>query len=319
MAIHEDVPGLEATVRCRGQPLQEHDDPDDHDNDDAGACPTATKYIECVDDAEFGVYVQATPDYAWGYRDHVLVAGLYIDGKRVRGEVIRSKDAKHNGYAHRHIKGWETCSSSTGEWSLRKFRFASVKTIDDAHKDRVENDIKIAKGLGTIEVKFNRAIEYGPCHSYNSHEIPSGALELAEKSLKGKAVSHGTSYGAREAIHAPRYVDARNLIEDNGPILILKFMYRSRDALKRELIIPRSPSRSPTFENLTQAERDRLARERLNELREQKVKREDRNPMIKREIGEVVDLTEDPPAPRPTKKSRLEDGREVDVVDLTDD
>lgn len=41
--------------------------------------------------------------------------------------------------------------------------------------------------------------------------------------------------------------------------------------------------------------------------------------MIKREIGEVFDLTEDAPAPRPTKKSRLRDGTEVDVVDLTDD
>ncbi|KAH8156483.1 hypothetical protein CIB48_g11764 [Xylaria polymorpha] len=95
-------------------------------------------------------------------------------------------------------------------------------------------------------------------------------------------------------------------------------MYRSRDALKRELIIPRSPSRSPALENLTPAERDRLARERLGELRKMKMKREGGTPTIKREFGEVVDLTKDPPKPRATKKTRLEDGRQVDLIDLTD-
>ncbi|KAI0107095.1 hypothetical protein GGR51DRAFT_559780 [Nemania sp. FL0031] len=302
MAIHPDVPGIEATVRCAGLPLPEHEDPDGHENDDVPACPSATKYIECVDDAEFDICIKVGPTYSWGYRNHILIANTFVDGKRVVGMVIRSKYATADGYSTTLIQGQETYS------------------IDDAQKERLEEDIKLAKGLGTIEVKFTRAIQHGDRYRKSpGHESISGALELAEKSLKGKAVSHSTSYGAKKAINPPHSVHAPDIPEDNGPILILKFMYRSRDALKRELIIPRSPSRSPTFENLSQVERDRLARERLNDLRERKVKQEGKKPCIKFEFGEVVDLTEDPPAPRPTKKARLDDGREVNVVDLTDD
>ncbi|KAI0532239.1 hypothetical protein GGR58DRAFT_507661 [Xylaria digitata] len=339
MAINDDVPGIEVTVRCHERPLHELDDPNAHDNDDPVACPTTSKYIECVDNTEFDVSIVIDSSYAWGYRNHVLIADTYVDGERIRGSVIRGKETDFDGLAIRQIKGQEVCNSS-GTWSLRRFKFAPVKTIDDARKDRVESDLKVAKSLGTIEVKFTRAIEYGPGTSRRIHNAREGTFELAEKSLKGKAVSHGTSYGVCEAISMPTWVDARDIVEDNGPILVYKFMYRSKgivnstnletqkvlvllltnsaDALKRELIIPRSPSRSPTLENMTSAERDRLARERLNELREQKIKRENRDPLIKRELGEILDLTQDPPAPRPTKKSRL-GGKEVYVIDLTDD
>lgn len=52
---------------------------------------------------------------------------------------------------------------------------------------------------------------------------------------------------------------------------------------------------------------------------EQKLKREDGKRLIKREFGETFDLTQDLPAALRTKKSKLQDGREVDVVDLTDE
>lgn len=319
MAIHEDVPGVEVTVRCHERPLRELEDPNAQD-DDAPACPTMSKYVECVDDTEFDVSIIVGPDYAWGYRNHVLVASLYIDGEYVRGVVTRSKDVSYGIHGKPlTIRGAEARNAMTGLWTLSKFKFAAVKTIDDAPKERVEKDLKTAKDLGTIEVKFTRAIEHGPGYHNYSDDVQSRSFELAEKSLKGKAVSHGTSYGNTETVRTPRYVDARNIPEDNGPILVFRFMYRSKDALRRELIIPRSPSHSPAFENLTPAERDRLARERLNELRGKKIKREDGRVVIKREFGEILDLTQDPPAPRPTKKSRLQTGVEVDVIDLTDD
>ncbi|KAJ2989852.1 hypothetical protein NUW58_g3256 [Xylaria curta] len=286
MAIHDDVPGLEVTVQCHRRPLPELEDPNSHDNDDAVACPLTTKYIECVDDTEFDIVVNVNSDYEWGYRNHVLLAATFVDGKRIREPMIRSSSVKgYDGRITRVIAGQEVREDATSLWSVRKFKFAAVKTIDDAQKERVESDLQVAKSLGTIEVRFSRAIEYGLIQSRAIDNSGPRSFELAEKSLKGKAVSH--------------------------------------DALKRELIIPRSPSRSPTLANLTAAERDRLARERLNELRnfdhEKNVKRENKNTIIKREIGEVLDLTQDPPAPRPSKKSRLQDGREVDVIDLTDD
>ncbi|KAI1296315.1 hypothetical protein F5Y03DRAFT_398843 [Xylaria venustula] len=323
MAIHDDVPGIEVTVRCDKLPLPEFDDPNAHvdDDDDASPCPSTTKYIECVDDAEFDISIAVDSDYHWGYRDHILVAKTYIDGESVRGDVINSKHTKFGLPEVRIVKGKEVQHYGSGIWSIRRCKFAAVKTIDDARKERVQSDLKIAKDLGTIEVRFTRALDAGiSVTSYGgATNIKGDAFELAEKSLKGKAVSHGASYGICEAIPTPKWVCTRELEEDNGPIVIFKFIYRSREALKRELIIPRSPPRSPTLEDLTPAERDRLARERLNELRGNKIKSENGSSLIKREFGEVFDLTQGPPLPRPLKKSRLQDGREVDVVDLTDD
>ncbi|KAI0485557.1 hypothetical protein F4859DRAFT_387522 [Xylaria cf. heliscus] len=316
MAIHNDVPGLEATVRCNQEPLQELEDPYAHDDNDAAACPLTTKYIECVDNAEFDVTIEVSPDYQWGYRNHILVASTYVDGKRIRGIIIRSTETDNGRRFKTHCKGREVFSSNTGLWSLRKFKFTVVKTIDDTQKERVERDLKVAKNLGIIEVRFARSIEYGPISYHGTNDVRSGAFELSEKSIKGEGVSHGTSYGDCQTIVAPTFYDIRDIVEDNGPILIIRFVYRSRDALKRELIIPRSPS--PTLENLTPAERDRLARERLDELREIKIKREGRNPTIKREFGEVIDLTTDLPAPRATKRAHLQDGTQVDLIDLTE-
>ncbi|KAI1753762.1 hypothetical protein F4782DRAFT_495568 [Xylaria castorea] len=315
MAIHSDVPGLEVTVRCNEEPLHELEDPNAHDSNDASACPLTTKYIECVDDTEFDITVKVSSNYKWGYRNHVLVSNTYVDGNYVQGHIIRSPGTD---CGHKYcVKGQEMLSSSTGLWFIRKFKFTTVKTVDDTQKERVERDLKVAKKLGTIEVQFYRKIEYGPIPYSGTSDAKLGALELAEKSIKGEGISHGTSYGGRETVRTPVFYDVRKIAEDDGPILIIRFVYRSRDALKRELIIPRSPS--PTLENLTPAERDRLARERLDELREMKVKRENMNPTIKREFGEIIDLTEDAPARPAIKKTRLENGTQVHLIDLTED
>ncbi|TRX92701.1 hypothetical protein FHL15_006375 [Xylaria flabelliformis] len=315
MAIHDDVPGLEVTVRCNEEPLHELEDPNAHDSNDAATYPSITKYIECVDDAEFDVTIEVSSDYQWGYRNHVLVAYIYVDGKYIRGVIISSQDTCYGRPFNYCVKGPEF-PSSTDSWVLRKFKFTAVKTVDDTQKERVERDMKVAKDLGLIEIKFYRKILCGSITYNGASHTKSGALELAEKSIKGGGISHGTSYGRRETIKKPKAYDVSSIAEDAGPILIMKFLYRSRDALKRELIIPRSPS--PTFENLTPAERDRLARERLDELREMKIKRENLNPTIKREFGETIDLTEVAPELPSMKKTRLKDGRQVDLIDLTE-
>ncbi|KAI1179570.1 hypothetical protein F4777DRAFT_436034 [Nemania sp. FL0916] len=319
MAINDDVPGLKAVVWCGIRQLPELEDPHAEENNGESACPQTTKYIECLDDAEFQVSVSVTPDYNWNYRNHILVIKVYVDGELATSYVLRDSRIYGDGQSTCNFKGRNTYSATTGQWSLNRFKFSPIKTVDDTRKERVETDIKAAKGLGTIEVQFTRAIDRGQTYNDNPHKIRPKAFELAEKSLKGKAISHGTSYGAAVPIRTPNFVDARDLPEDNGPILAIKFMYRSRAALQRELILPRSRSPSPTIDNLTADERDRLARERLRELRAMKTKQEKREPLVKRELDKIVDPTDAPVRFRPTKKIRLGDGRKVDVVDLTDD
>ncbi|KAI1811726.1 hypothetical protein GGS20DRAFT_561775 [Poronia punctata] len=316
MAITKDVSGIEVTVRCNQQALHEYKCPNAQDDDDEASCPTAAQYIECIDNTEFDIFIQVDRNYAWGYRNHVLVANTYVDGKPIHGSIIRDPKARHRNVETRLIRGEEVGSKWSSTWTLRKFKFAVVKTLDDATKERIEKDRRTAEGLGTIEVRFTRTIETGLAATSNREGkgVNQKEFELAEKSLKGRAVSHGTTYDACEAIRPPTYVSTNNIEEDQGPIAIFRFLYRSREALKRELIIPRSPSLSPTIANLTPAERDRLARERLDELRNVKVKHEETRRLIKREFGEVFDLTQDKPAD-PTPKR----GRHREVIDLTDD
>lgn len=86
----------------------------------------------------------------------------------------------------------------------------------------------------------------------------------------------------------PRWVNTSIIVEDGGnPIAIFRFYYRSKgnlalissplhtglhiiDSLKRTMVIPRTPPRSPTppvqFQDLSEAERDQMARDRFEEL-----------------------------------------------------
>lgn len=63
--------------------------------------------------------------------------------------------------------------------------------VDEAQHERVKSDMKVAKKLGIIEVKVMRGIVGGEV-STRPGNIRNNKFELSEKSLKGKAVSHGT-------------------------------------------------------------------------------------------------------------------------------
>lgn len=69
-----------------------------------------------------------------------------------------------------------------------------VDAVDDAKKERVKSDLKHAQDLGLIEVRVKRGISHG--NSYHGPPAPHKAdekLEFAEKSLKGKAISHAAT------------------------------------------------------------------------------------------------------------------------------
>ncbi|GKT49993.1 uncharacterized protein ColSpa_10174 [Colletotrichum spaethianum] len=108
-------------------------------------------------------------------------------------------------------------------------------------------------------------------------------------------------------------------LNNRNPIAAYTFKYRSRDALHKELVIPRSPSPGP-IDGMSEAEIRRLAVERLDDINNNRgspaVKQEDGRPIIKREYAEIVDLTEEP-VKRKWKKVKIEGNRVA--IDLTDD
>ncbi|KAH6656587.1 hypothetical protein BKA67DRAFT_159856 [Truncatella angustata] len=310
--FNEDIPGVEVGVQINGANVQEYDAPDAGDEDEN--TPTLTKYVECIDQALFGVMLQIHGDYDWDEMPHCLSLNLHVDGHFIMGKIFRKGDLLPV-----IVKGREEPEPGTDNWLLHRLQFTSIKTVDDAKKDRVEKDIKLANNLGIIEVRVERGTDLGRS-SYKGAQVANKKFELAEKSLKGKAVSHGTSLGAVQQTSKPNYIKFERLNEDDGPIAKFRFLYRSRDALKRELIIPRSPTPPPpAFAALTEADMRRLARERFEQLRDNNVKKESSRP-IKREFGEVFDLTRDEtPRGRKGKMTRLASGQRVEVINLSDD
>lgn len=69
--------------------------------------------------------------------------------------------------------------------------------VDDADKKRVASDLKVAQNLGLIRVSVRRVVrkEGGkdPTSSLRDPRLGTHGTSLAEKALKGKAVSHRTA------------------------------------------------------------------------------------------------------------------------------
>ncbi|KAI0837300.1 hypothetical protein F5Y06DRAFT_304721 [Hypoxylon sp. FL0890] len=349
MAIITEFPGAEVTVHVGGKVALEYDDPETSDrqqkqNKNVGT-KVCCKYIECKDDAPFSIHLKVTDKYKWGHRNHSLNIANSLDGKWARSVFCREwntilGDWKRD-VTHRITK------NDGGQFVEQGFKFTSITTVEEADKNQFKNDLRRLEQIGTIEVKFYRVIESGgEGEDFRPPNTTPIDLEVAETALKGKAISHGTGFSAPSQVRrAPRYVGSTSLPEDNGPIAIFRFLYRSQEALIQEGIIPRPPKKRDTknatpaaLVGLTEEEIQALAMERLQEKqatsslkRKREKKEEDVKDIkdikdikdvkdvkdekdVKHENNEVIDLTT---PPRPYKKAKMAKGREV--IDLDDD
>ncbi|KAI0480143.1 hypothetical protein GGR56DRAFT_624735 [Xylariaceae sp. FL0804] len=219
----------------------------------------------------------------------------------------------------------------TQHWKIQKCKFSAIKIVDDSVKERIENDKKAAQNLGQIIIQVERVIEARPLRRLEAREEedarrpanPDEAFELAEKSLKGQAISHSSSWSVGRCIPPPTIYKAEPIAEDDGPIAEYRFYYKSREALKQAMIIPRTPSpplasstdSSQGVQNMSREELERLAQERLEQIRRDREGiKEEHKPRIKRELDELVDLTSDDAGERHGKRRK-----EADFVDLTED
>ncbi|RYP58418.1 hypothetical protein DL769_008957 [Monosporascus sp. CRB-8-3] len=329
MAIIDGLRGVDVTIRVDGQTATEYADPDAPAAGDTGGCKTSSQYIECRDKAKFTIHLKVTKDYAWGHRNHSLNIGIFIDGEYAKGELCREGDTLFQPWecdvGHRTVRLGGNQPGQQDRYVAQAFEFSGIKKVDDAPDERVVNEVSKARKLGMIEIKFFRCIESGGA-DIAPQQSREQSTEFASKALKGKATSHMTSYSPPTPTTAPRYIKCNNLRADNGPIAIFRFIYRSKEGLIAEAIIPRAPrARSVTLVGLSEEQIRALATEALERRSvkpepgvKQEVKQEPRG--IKRESGqgETVDLTGegDPPA-RPYKVAKTATGEEV--IDLLDD
>ncbi|KAI0115766.1 hypothetical protein GGR51DRAFT_575599 [Nemania sp. FL0031] len=337
MAVLDEVPGIEVTIQINGQNVTEYDSPQalesDHHDLDSG-CPTISKYVEAIDDTEFSIKVTVDDDiYAWENIDHVLLATVEIDGIWVNSRFLQLGEKTWV------IQGSEWYSEESQQWYVEKVKFSAIKTEDNCDAEQIKKDIETVKNTGLIHVELERHVleneiesevesEFEPESEPESESeleplVDTNTLTVAEKALKGKAISHSTCFSDNEVIMEYNRWSSHRAEEDSGPIAIFRFMYRSKEGLKQELVIPRTPSPSPpaltsskssskSVDDMTVAELRRLAQERLDQINWAKEAKSRDKSTIKREVSEVVDVDEEAAKARTAKRPAV-------TIDLTDD
>lgn len=125
MAILDDVPGIKVTVQVNDQDAVEYDDPAASELD--SICPTSSKYIECLDDAQFTIRSHVTSEYKWGYKDHCLNFRARADGASLMGVVCKEEDMIYGTHTL-FTKGALEVDSQTKKMLFRRCQFSAIST-----------------------------------------------------------------------------------------------------------------------------------------------------------------------------------------------
>ncbi|CVK84400.1 uncharacterized protein FMAN_01452 [Fusarium mangiferae] len=303
MAVLDEVPHVTARVRVAGELATEYDPLDDEEavvklDKEGIKIPRKVCYVESKSGAEFAIEIAVSDK-----RNKLLEVPL--SSSREEAIIISSGRVSPETWAKKPILG--------------KFVFAPINTISGpTSADRLNEDLKRAETLGTIRLRLftcrfkgTRPRKHHPCYSTSREDSTSREVEVAEKALKGKAISHTTTLAETTEKTSSRKV----VTTDKRLMGEIFFRYRSYQALQHEMIIPRTPSPEPSATTgidasalslLTESDIRRLALERL---RDTQIKNE--SSRVKREAEEASQ------SPRRWKFVRLDDGKET--VDLTDD
>ncbi|RYP65804.1 hypothetical protein DL771_008105 [Monosporascus sp. 5C6A] len=255
MAVLDEVRGISVSIQAAGRELEELDV--QHHPGQGKSCPTLTTYVEAVDNAEFAVRLVVEHTYAWGLPHHGLAFFINVDGKRVRGRILEGPHITSCGPWAKIIRGQCDPYGGSGTWLEKRFKFRKVnvdQVKDGANASATDN-------LGVVQVKVCRVKVGQPL----GEPPPYGAgepetFELSEKSLKGSAISHVTSYSEARGFRLPSTRHLERHPGDTGPIAIFQFRYRSREALKQEFVVPRTPDPPSTAGGPSKGETDRIDR-----------------------------------------------------------
>lgn len=131
MAVLEGVPGIKVTVKIEDATCIEYDDPQHNDlepDDTYYPCPTVSKYIESIDNAEFGILCEIGPEYAWGFRNHVLDIVVRIDGNHFESMLVKKPTADRD--CVKYCMRYQIIRTETGSWVTRTPKFSTVTTGD---------------------------------------------------------------------------------------------------------------------------------------------------------------------------------------------
>ncbi|PHH73459.1 hypothetical protein CDD80_3813 [Ophiocordyceps camponoti-rufipedis] len=278
MAVIPAIKGLTVTVKVDGKTATEYPTPPDFDPQQFFNPDVRSNYcyIESTTGLSFAVEAVTTAAFKATPPYNDLILEVWVDGK----------------------------------WA----------NVDDALTSTIRHDIKVARSMGTIQARLHLAWgrEVGKHVSGNRQKFStnSDALKLAEKSMKGRELTHGTTlsndYTLQKAFPPVKSRKECKFAE-------FWFFYRSRGALHREMILPPSPSPPSSLFSVKKEERKRPVdlmtldrKPSQNDVKPKKLKSCDE--------PDIVDLTGIAPFRSDRLKSQSQDTkfkREPEVIDLT--
>ncbi|KAG6029805.1 hypothetical protein E4U41_000274 [Claviceps citrina] len=332
MAVLTQIPEINVSVHVNGRPAKEYPPPDQH-GDHTPSNPalfTHECYIESQSAQQYTVEVLVAPEYKFGATEGLL-CDLSVDGRRVRATILQPTNCYQRRPLRHSFIGPLRLSTTSRRAIEEKMTFSPVTTVEEASKTTLERDAKVVADLGVIilAVSTCQIVGYGSTR-VREQAAAGEALTIAEKSLKGKELSHGTRFTEGDAVPAIRRTCN---VRGQKPIAKYMFRYRSRSALQREMILPRTsptpqssepseppqppePSISDQILGMTDDEIRSLAQKYLRVKREEQIKSEkDETPRLKR----TIDLTDgggvEVSGHGKVKVVKLENGCEL--VDLT--
>ncbi|RSL71648.1 hypothetical protein CEP53_001451 [Fusarium sp. AF-6] len=318
MAVLPGVPHVSVNVRVAREIATEYEVPSDQtpivgaDQEVSG--PVTHCYIEAKTGAEFRIELTVNSAFPFPQLNNAVSIFVYIDGIYMSGAVLQDNTLLGRS-SRTSVVGDAYCRPEEvgGQPCVKKFVFSPITTTETASGEDITSEMERAKGLGVVKVVVVTATTGYRAPRVQVASIQSQDRELPEKALKGRELSHR---GSLVVNTAPSFSESIT-IHNEKMLGTIFFHYRSREALHREMIIPRSPSAeiqplvtsSPAgadLSNLSEDEIRRLAGERLRDLQ------------VKNESGRVKREAESPPrAVRPLKVIKLDDGTEA--FDLTED
>jgi len=313
MAVIESVPGIKVTIESNGATLPEYGDAEGSINKQDKVSST---FVECLSDSEFSISAEVNPLFNMGSEAQSLAFQYIVDGKTIGHHSVH-RERLRTRWKHVCSKGIERVSPT--EVMKKKLKFAVIQKVDDGDETRIRADAQKVKGVGEILVHVHRTSKSLKRRVFVPKvRLESSTKEVAEKALKGKALSHGVEFVEGRLERRPPGFKTTYPDGYSNPVGVFIFKYRSRADLQAELIIPRSPS----------PELDILAASNGNGGNNQ-----ERIAALKREIEQIKkEEGADEPTPRGRKRGldeegpasgrvyktiRMENGAEA--FDLTDD
>ncbi|KXT00142.1 hypothetical protein AC578_3286 [Pseudocercospora eumusae] len=303
MAITKALPGVVVSVLVNGAALQEYADSEVEDD-----ARTVTRYVEATSGQTFAISCETPSNFE--FAGNCISYNIHMDGKRVDSHLVLAKNVHPNGSLG--VRKGITLDKDT----MRKFCFAKLRTSEgEMHNAPPAASIQNLGSI-TVEVHHRRMTGRKLKRSWAHPEGRATSLDVVpEKALKGQAVSHSVGFGD-PVRHSSSgiYWETRYLDPTETPAATFIFLYRSKDALKSMLILPRTPSPEPmpTPPPLTKRHPNSLSQAEVAEMQKRLQEFESQSSKSKAKVKR--EQNENSPPRRKTRKSG-----EVTVIELDDD